>query len=201
MLLGAARGADPKAIDVSAHECDQVTAMCELRICRSEWFIRVLGVATKCQHVRNALPFHPVEDVAGRVRGGGAGQGGHPLARVVVRYARSRVFSPVRTRYVTDTQSGAWPASAAIVLSRTSTSLSSRGAMNSKEMVGRLRPSSSAIRICRKVTEKELGRRRCDGSPSQHQGARATRAPAGGSCPSDLAAARQSLIPRWRSSL
>src|SRR2546421_11446213 len=64
-----------------------------------------------------------------------------------MRVTSSSVFSPVRTRYVTETQSGAWPASAATVRSRTSTSLSSRGAMNSNEMLGRLRASRSAILI------------------------------------------------------
>src|SRR5436190_1221136 len=54
-----------------------------------------------------------------------------------MRVTSSSVFSPVRTRYVTETQSGAWPASAATVRSRTSTSLSSRGAMNSNEMLER----------------------------------------------------------------
>src|SRR5207302_10161214 len=64
----------------------------------------------------------------------------------LIRVTSSRVFSPVRTRYVTDTQSGACPASAATVRSITSTSVSSRGAMNSNEMLGLLRASMSAIR-------------------------------------------------------
>src|SRR5690349_12007222 len=65
----------------------------------------------------------------------------------LMRVTSSRVFSPVRTRYVTETQSGACPARAAIVRSSTSTSLSSRGAMNSNEIVGRPRWRRSAIRI------------------------------------------------------
>src|SRR2546421_8749315 len=64
-----------------------------------------------------------------------------------MRVTSSNVFSPVRTRYVTETQSGACPASVATVRSRASTSLSSRGAMNSNETVGLLRASMSAIRI------------------------------------------------------
>src|SRR5438477_208910 len=63
-----------------------------------------------------------------------------------MRVTSSSVFSPVRTRYVTDTQSGAWPARAATVRSRIPTSSASRGAMNSKETVGRPRFSRSAIR-------------------------------------------------------
>src|SRR5437899_10731173 len=59
----------------------------------------------------------------------------------------SSVCRPVRSRYVTDTQSGAWPAKAETVRSRTSTSASSRGAMNSNEIVGRPRASSLAMRI------------------------------------------------------
>src|SRR4029077_7617814 len=54
---------------------------------------------------------------------------------------------PVRTRYVTETQSGAWPARVAITRSRTSTSVSSRGGMNSNEMLGRPRASMSEMRI------------------------------------------------------
>src|ERR1041384_4157906 len=64
-----------------------------------------------------------------------------------MRVTSSRVLSPVRTRYVTETQSGACPASVATVCSRRSTSLSSRGAMNSKEIVGRPRTSISAMRM------------------------------------------------------
>src|SRR2546430_10584834 len=74
-----------------------------------------------------------------------------------MRVTSSSVFSPVRTRYVTDTQSGAWPANVATVRSSTSTSLSSRGAMNSNEIVGLLRPSMSAMRMARESLPQEAG--------------------------------------------
>src|SRR6266550_525087 len=74
-----------------------------------------------------------------------------------MRVTRSSVFSPVRTRYVTETQSGACPASVATVRSRTSTSLSSRGAMNSNEIVGLLLVSMSAMRIDRESLPQEAG--------------------------------------------